>query len=142
MFDYDEVRDLKDGELFEALVKTVAKNEHSKAELIVSRQGLAAAKALSTALYKISGIFENLATKAYEKYLAEIEEPRMQLDAVHQLCAYKDFLACKRFYMIEKGIIDRIIYEYNVYVQSGHLMESLLGYTRTDMRDYTRWEGN
>jgi hypothetical protein len=138
MFDYDEVRDLKDGELFEALIRTVSKNEHSKAELIVSRQGLAAAKALSTALYKISSIFENLATKAYEKYLAEIDDPRMQLDAVHQLCAYKDFLACKRFYMIEKGIIDRIIYEYNVYVQSGHLLESLLGYTRSDMRDYTR----
>ena len=138
MFTPEDIDGLTSQNLFEKLIDTVAKNEHSKAELIRTRSGLAAAKVLSKALYKIANIFDDYAKKAYQKYLDEIDDPRMQLDAVHQLCAYKDFLACKRFYLIEKGINDRIIYEYSVYEHSGHLLDSLLGYERTDLRDYTR----
>jgi len=136
----EDYKDLTSDNLMENLIERVAKKEHTKAELIRTRDGLAAAKVLSTALFKISKMFDKLAKQSLEKYIEEIDDTRMQLNAVQQLCTYRDFLACKRFYLVEKGIIDRIIYEYNVYVNSGHLIDSMLGNERPeeDLYDYTK----
>lgn len=125
--DQFEIKDPK--QFFEELVKKALIGEHSKFEFIRSYEMLRVARLYRKSVRKVIKIFKDLHKGLLKSYATAVGEDKQKLE---ELMSAIQFNHCKDFYVAELNIVKNMIQEYRVYVESGHILFTLMGGVRPE----------
>lgn len=119
----------EDIELFEQLMQKAIAGEHLQVELIRNYKQLDAMVFYKRAVGKVAKQFNTMAKALYKQYIKELYNERPVLDTIMQ---FRQLTLSRDYFLKEQQIAEYIIYEYRTYINSGHLIDFILGKDRPD----------
>jgi len=125
--DQFQVKDPK--EFFDLLVHKALEGKSSKFEFIRNYQMLQAVRLYKKGVKKVAKVFESIRKDLLKRYETEVTNGTQQIE---MLMSVVQFEKCRDYYRKELAIAKDMIKEYRVYVESGHIIDTLLGRIRPD----------
>jgi hypothetical protein len=121
--------------MFLSIMKKALTGKQSDFELVKSWSERCIVKDYIRGVNTVITIFTNLEKKTYKTYLDQIDSGTQDLGVI---LAIKQFNQCKKFYKRELDVALDMLDEYNCYVWSGHILDTLVGNRRKeeDLIDY------
>lgn len=116
-------------QFFEALIQKALEGEASEFEFIRSYNMLKVARMYKAGVKKVVKIFDDLIKKLIYKYEKAIIVDEQTLEL---LMTIKQFEFCRNYYKKEVLVAKDMISEYKAYVFGGHVLNTMLGYTRPE----------
>lgn len=125
-FDFDKK---STDELFKDLVTKALEGKHSKFEFIRSYEMFQIAKMYRKGVKSVTKMFRNMEYELLCTYKKMIKSGKDDLTLV---MAIKQFAACAQYYKEEHAITKDMISEFRCYVNSGHILQTLMGGIRPE----------
>ena len=114
---------------FEALLIQALDGKHSDFEFVRNLTGLRILNVYIRGMRKIVRSFKETQNAIVSVYLSQVEKGIQDIGVI---MAIKQFGVCTEYYQKELEIAKDMRKEYRTYVMSGHILDTLLGYTRPD----------
>lgn len=114
---------------FSELVKKAIEGKQSNFEFIRSYEMLKVARLYKKGTKKVFKVFQSLYKALLKQYSDAVLDDKQTLDV---LMAIKQFEICASYYKNEHAIAKDMISEFRCYVNSGHILQTLLGGYRPD----------
>lgn len=119
----------KSDKTFEMLVKQALEGKQSDFEFVRNLAGLKVLNIYIRGMRKVVKSFKTTRDAMMRLYMKQVEQGKQDIELTF---AVMQFTRCIEYYSKELAIAKDMRKEYKTYVMSGHLLDTLFGYTRPD----------
>lgn len=116
-------------EMYQLAVKQALEGKHTSFSYLHRISDIFAVKHWIRGIRKVANMFVELYNTTEKEYCKRIKIGQTPLDL---LLLLKEFANCANYYFEEINIADSMIQEYYAYLNSGHILDTLLGKIRSE----------